>query len=76
MMRPVRYPTVTADTAIAAWRARLGLTQRAAARALGMSLNAYQEQERGASFAGEPRKASRALLLACAAVERGIGPIE
>jgi len=75
MMRPVRHPIVTADTALAAWRARIGLTQRAAATALGMSLSAYQEQERGASFAGEPRKPSRTLLLACAAVEHGLEPI-
>lgn len=76
MMRPVRYPTATANTALAAWRARLGLTQRAAAAALGMTLRGYQEQERGAQFtSGEPRTASRVLLLACAAIERGIGPI-
>lgn len=64
------------NTSIARWRARLGLSQRAAAEALGMSLSGYQEQERGASFSGTPRVPSRQLLLACAAIEAGIQPIE
>lgn len=64
------------ETAIARWRARVGLSQRAAAAALGMSLSGYQEQERGAGFDGRPREPSRALLLACAAIEAGIQPIE
>ena len=64
------------ETAIARWRSRMGLSQRAAAAALGMSLSGYQEQERGAGFDGRPRKPSRALLLACAAIEAGIQPIE
>lgn len=68
--------TATIDTPIARWRSRMGLSQRAAAEALGMSLSGYQEQERGASFGGTPRDPSRVLLLACAAVERGITPIE
>lgn len=62
------------STPIARWRARMAISQRAAAEALGMSLSAYQEQERGASFAGVPRAPSRALLLACAAVESGLKP--
>ena len=62
-------------TPIARWRARMGLTQRAAAAALGMSLTGYQAQERGASFAGTTREASRALLLACAAIEAGLSPV-
>ena len=65
----------THDTAIARWRARMGLSQRAAAAALGMSLSAYQEQERGAAFGGRPRAPSRVLLLACAALEAGVEPI-
>ena len=64
------------NTPIARWRDRMGLSQRAAAEALGMSLSGYQEQERGAGFDGRPRKPSRALLLACAAIEAGIQPIE
>ena len=64
------------ETAIARWRARLELSRRAAAQVLGMSLPGYQEQERGASFAGAPREPSRTLLLACAAIERGIDPID
>lgn len=62
-------------TAVAAWRARLGITQRAAAAALGLTLAAYQANERGQSFAGKPRSPSRRLLLACAAIEAGIEPI-
>lgn len=63
------------QTAIAAWRTRMGWTQRQAAAALGMSLSGYQAQERGASFRGTPREASRALLLACAALEAGLPPV-
>lgn len=63
------------ETAVAAWRARMGLSQRAAADALGINLRAYQEHERGASFAGAPRKPSQQLLLACAALEAGLPPI-
>ena len=64
-------------TAIARWREHLGLSQRAAAAALGMGLRGYQEQERGAAFtSGKPRRPSRALLLACAAVKHGLEPIE
>ncbi len=67
----------TTDTAVARWRARMGLSQRAAAEQLGMSLPAYQSHERGASFAtGEPLRTSRMLLLACAAIETGVPPIE
>lgn len=54
----------------------MGLSQRAAAAALGMSLSGYQEQERGAGFDGRPRNPSHVLLLACAAIESGIQPIE
>ena len=64
------------NTPIARWRARMGLSQRAAAEALGMSLSGYQEQERGAGFDSRPRKPSHVLLLACAAIEAGIQPIE
>lgn len=63
------------ETAVAAWQARLGLTDRAAASALGMSLSAYQAQKLGREN-GKPRSASRALLLACAAIEAGLQPID
>lgn len=65
------------QTPIALWRARMGLSQRAAAAALGMTLSGYQAQERGAGFGlgGQPREAPRVLLLACSALERGLGPI-
>ncbi|WP_141697343.1 XRE family transcriptional regulator [Xanthomonas translucens] len=54
----------------------MGLSQRAAAEALGMSLSGYQEQERGAGFDGRPREAPRVLLLACAALEHQLTPID
>lgn len=63
-------------TAIGRWRERMGLSQRAAANALGMSLPGYQAQERGAAFSGKKRDASASLLLACAALEAGIKPID
>jgi transcriptional regulator with XRE-family HTH domain len=53
----------------------MGLSQRAAAQALGMSLSGYQEQERGSGFDGKPREAPRVLLLACAAIEHGLEPV-
>ena len=62
-------------TAVAAWRARMRLSQRAAATALGMTLKGYQEQERGAGFDGSPRVACMRMLLACAAIEAGLAPI-
>jgi transcriptional regulator with XRE-family HTH domain len=64
------------ETAVSRWRERMGLSQRAAADALGMSLSAYQEQERGGSFDGKRRAASQVLLLACAAIEYRISGIE
>lgn len=62
-------------TAVASWRARMGWSQREAARQLGLSLSAFQEHERGASFAGQAREPSRVLLLACAALEYGTEPV-
>lgn len=67
--------TAQAHTEVAAWRGRMGLSQRAAADALGINLRAYQEHERGMSFAGVLRRPNRVILLACAALEAGIAPI-
>lgn len=64
------------QNALLAWRERMGLSQRAAAAELDMTLTAYQEHERGASFAtGKPRRIKKSILLAAAAVEHGIPPI-
>lgn len=64
------------SAAVLAWRARLGLDQRSAAAALGLTLTAYQEIERGRSFSGnKPRGVKGAILLACAAIEKKIPPI-
>jgi len=55
------------------WRSDMGLSQRAAAAALGMSLPAYQALERGASFStGKPTTIDRRTELACAALAAGI----
>lgn len=54
----------------------MGLTDRAASAVLGMTLAGYQRQKLGRDQHGNPRDASKSLLLACAAVERGIPPIE
>lgn len=60
---------------LAQWRAEMGLTQRAAAEALGVTLAAYQAMERGASWAtGKPIKIDRRTALACAAIRAGIAP--
>lgn len=65
------------ETAVARWRARMGLSQRAAADALGLSLPAFQAHERGVSFAtGKPVRPSLVVRLACAAVEQQVLPVE
>lgn len=65
------------DTPLRRWRQRMGLSQRAAAQALGMALTSYQDQERGTNRrTGQPIRTPRTLLLACAAIEAGIQPIE
>lgn len=69
--------TTENTTPIVRWRARMGLSQRAAAHALGVVLLTYQQYERGATFAGNrPRPVPLAVLLACAAIEHGIEPIK
>lgn len=48
------------------WRESLGLSQRAAADALGITLPTYQSMERGASFAtGKPIEIDLRTELAC-----------
>lgn len=65
------------DTPLRRWRQRMGLSQRAAAEALGLALTSYQDQERGTNRrTGEPIRTPRTLLLACAALEAGLAPIE
>lgn len=72
-----------ADTPCARWRARIaearGRTypQRQAAADLGLALTTYQDQERGINRqTGQPIRTPRTLLLACAAIEHGLDPIE
>jgi transcriptional regulator with XRE-family HTH domain len=55
--------------ALTAWRARCGLSQRAAADALGLSVRALRYYEAGERFIPRP------VALACAAVETGLEPI-
>jgi transcriptional regulator with XRE-family HTH domain len=58
---------------LAAWRAKMGYTQRAAAAALGVSLPTYQRMERGADFAtGKAQVIDRRTALACAAIADGL----
>lgn len=60
---------------LAAWRARMALTQRQAAAALGITLPTYQRLERGAEWAdGAPVTIDRRTALACAAIAAGIAP--
>lgn len=57
------------------WRTDMGLTQQAAADALGVTLATFQQWERGASFAtGKPVKIDRRTALACAAIRAGLEP--
>lgn len=63
-------------TPIYEWRSRMGLSQRAAAGALDVTLTTYQQYERGAAFAdGKPKATPAVVLLACAALEHGVAPI-
>ncbi len=60
---------------LAAWRARMPLTQRQAAAALGITLPTYQRLERGAEWAdGAPVTIDRRTALACAAIAAGLTP--
>lgn len=64
-------------TPLAAWRARMALSQRAAAAALGVSLPTYQQWEAGKSWkTGLPVDPPLTALLAAAALENGLRPIE
>lgn len=59
---------------LAAWRAQMGYSQRAAAEALGVRLNTYQQWERGSRFHdGAPVVIDRRTALACAAIAAGVG---
>ncbi len=62
---------------VAAWRERMGLSQRAAAAALGMSLSGYQQIERGLSWATglSMPLPDRRTALAMAALEAGLKPM-
>ena len=58
-----------------AWREALGLTQRAAAAQLGMTLPTYQRLERGSDWqTDKPVRITRAVALACAAIRAGLAP--
>lgn len=62
-------------TDLAAWRASLRLSQRAAAAELGVTLATYQAMERGRSWGtGRPVPIDRRTALACAAVRAGLAP--
>jgi hypothetical protein len=64
------------ETTVAAWQRRMRLTDREAARILGVSLSSYQEHKRGLRWNdGSPVPQSQLYLLACAAIEAGIEPI-
>lgn len=57
------------------WRGSLGFSQRAAAKALGVSLANYQQLERGANFAtGKPTRIDLRTAYACAAIIAGLAP--
>lgn len=57
------------------WRSDMGLTQRAAAESLGITLATYQRLERGQEWDGsKPVFIDRRTALACAAIRAGLGP--
>lgn len=58
------------------WRDGLGLTQSEAAKALGIGLSTLQLYERGRRFDDNRAvEIPRAVALACAALEAGLGPL-
>ncbi len=58
-----------------AWQARMGLSQRGAAEALGVSLSTYQAWARGHDVrTGRAVTIDRRTALACAAIESGLLP--
>lgn len=60
---------------LAAWRVHMGMSQRAAAESLGVSLSTYQQWECGASFRdGTPLPPDLRTALACAALAAGLAP--
>lgn len=60
---------------LAQWRADLGLTHRAAAEALGVTLATYQRWERGQEWDGsKPVTIDHCTALACAAIRAGLSP--
>lgn len=63
------------DTMFRQWRMRMGLSQRAAAAALGLTLATWQSIERGAPRYRRARDEDLRTRLACAALEAGIAPI-
>ncbi|MEY1662218.1 helix-turn-helix domain-containing protein [Isoalcanivorax beigongshangi] len=64
------------NKALSIWRARLCMTQREAATALGVALNTYQQWESGKSWkTGKPVSAPLVALLAAAALEHGLQPV-
>ena len=70
-------PQAGPESALAAWRARMGLSQRDAAASLGVALNTYQQWESGKSWKTEAQIAPPlTALLAAAALEHGLQPIE
>jgi len=57
------------------WRKRLGLTQQQAAEALGLSIQALGNYERGQRYEdGREVKIPRPIDLACAAIASGLKP--
>lgn len=63
------------STDLQSWRECMGYTQRQAASALGMTLKAYGELERGKSYdTGKPMLPDKRTLLACAALVKKLKP--
>lgn len=70
----MRSCRMTADE-LKAWRERLHLTQREAAKALGISLSNYQLYERGQRFDMKRKVViPKSIALACSAIAHGIPP--
>ena len=64
------------ETAFASWRKRMKLTQREAAKSLGVTLPTYQSWEWEKNASGEHLMPPLAALLAAAAIEKNIPEIK
>jgi DNA-binding XRE family transcriptional regulator len=74
LKNPTCKPEMTPED-LKKWRQDMGYNQREAADALGLTLPAYQQKEKGVSWiTKKPIVIDRRVALACAALKAGLAP--